>query len=273
MIVIGEKINATRKSIRKALDTRAEATIKSQIVTQVEAGAGYIDLNAGNKDGDRTREKEDMRWLIDLALDCTEKPLCIDSGEAEIIADAAEYLVGKRPWMLNSVKNEEHVLDSLMPLVAQYAVGVVGLAMHGDAIPEDVEERLASCRAIMQRAEKEGIKPEQVYFDPLVMPISTNYTFGKTTLLTLRAIKRELPGAKTVMGLSNISFHLPQRSRINGAFLIASMANGLDAAFCDPCVHAINEAILLGTLVCGKDRHCRKFSRAVRNGFFEESKS
>ncbi len=269
MIVIGEKINATRKSIRNAIAEKDKETIIRQIKDQDEAGAHYIDLNAGNPDGDIEREADDMRWLIDIALETTEKPLVLDSASSKVISGGAEHLAGKREWILNSVKYEESILESLLPIAVRFNAGVIALAMNGETIPETIELRLENCRAIKKKAEELGLKEEQLFFDPLVMPISSNYKFGKVVLETLRTIKSEFPKARTTMGLSNVSFGLPHRQKINSAFLIAAVANGLDSAFCDPTRPDMQQAILLAPLVCGKDRFCRRFGRGARKGIFE----
>lgn len=269
MKVIGEKINATRKSIRNAIASKDRDTIAKQINDQVEASAHYIDLNAGNPDGDIASEADDMRWLIDIALEVTDKTLVLDSASADVIRAGADHLAGQRAWMLNSVKNESNVLESLLPIAAQHDAPVIALAMDEDSIPETTDKRLDNCRSIREKANALGVKDEHLYFDPLVMPISSNYKFGEVVLNTIRAIKQEFPEAKTTLGLSNVSYGLPLRQKINSAFLIAAVANGLDCAFCDPTRREIQQAVLLASLVCGKDRFCRRFGRGVRNGLFE----
>ncbi len=269
MIVLGEKINATRKSIRNAIAAKDKEVIIQQIKGQDEAGAHYIDLNAGNPDGDIEKEAADMQWLIEIALDNTEKPLVLDSASAKVISQGAEFLAGRRGWMLNSVKNEASVLDTLLPIAVRFNAPVVALAMNGETIPETTDLRIENCCSIRNKCEELGLKEENIFFDPLVMPISSNYKFGQVVLETLRTIKSEFPQAKTTLGLSNVSFGLPHRQKINSAFLIAAIANGLDSAFCDPTRKEIMQAILLGPLVCGKDRFCRRFGRGARKGLFE----
>ena len=121
MIIIGEVVNATRKRISRAIQSRDSATIKRQIRDQDGAGAHYIDLNAGTG-GNTDREIEDMRWLIDIALETTEKHLSLDSANPLVIRKSAEYLSDRRPWLINSVKNERHILDELLPLDAIYTM-------------------------------------------------------------------------------------------------------------------------------------------------------
>jgi len=270
MIIIGEKINATRKAIARAIRSKDAAAIQRQIQAQDAAGAGYIDLNAGADTGDADREIQGMRWLIDVALDATEKPLSIDSANPEVIQDAAEYLGDRRPWLLNSVKKDARLLDTLLPLAARHEAPVIALAMDSDGIPEDAETRIETCREICEVAGQAGVPADRLFFDPLVMPVSSNYAHGQLALDTLRGIRRACPEAKTTVGASNISFGLLKRSRVNAAFLIAAAACGLDSAICDPTEADIHQAVLLSRLITGQDRYCRGFNRAVRRGEFDE---
>jgi 5-methyltetrahydrofolate--homocysteine methyltransferase len=269
MLIIGEKINATRKSIKQAILERDVGAIQVQIVAQDRAGAGYIDLNAGTGTGGASKEFEDLCWLIDLALQHTEKRLSLDSANPQVIRKAAEYLDDRRPWMINSVKQDEHILEELLPLAAQHQVPVIALAMNAEGIPERPEERIAVCAEICKAAESVNVPLSSLYFDPLIMPLSSNYRYGKIALDTLRGILTEFPEVNTTMGTSNVSFGLVKRAKINGAFLIAAIANGLNSAICDPTKPEIKQALLLGQLITSQDKHCRKFTRAVRKGVFE----
>lgn len=273
MIIIGEKINATRKRIAEAILSRDREAIKEQIENQDNAGAHYIDLNAGTGSGDEQQEIDDMCWLIDIALETTEKALSIDSANPKIIQKAVDYLHNRRPWLINSVKNEKHILEQLLPLAAQYKASIIALAMDAEGIPETVEQRLEVCRSIYEQADKVGVLKENIFFDPLVIPLSSNRTYGSVTLETLRTIKIEFPDSKTTMGISNVSFGLLKRARINEAFLIAAIVNGLDSAICDPTKEGIRKSILLGELIAGKDKYCRRYNRAVRKGDFDKSEN
>lgn len=271
MIVIGEKINATRQSIRTAIAEKNQDEIVRQIQAQDKTGAHCIDLNAGNPDGDIAKEADDMCWLIDIALEHTQKTLVLDSASADVIRKGAEHLRDRRDWILNSVKNDAASLDALIPIAVQYNSPVVALAMDHETIPETADQRMQNCLAIRNKAEEMGLKEEHLYFDPLVMPLSSNNKIGKVVLEALRSIKIEFSSAKTTMGLSNVSFGLPNRQKINSAFLIAAAANGLDSAFCDPTRPEMQKAVLLASLVCGKDRFCRRYTRGVRSGLFDDS--
>ncbi len=272
MIIIGEKINASRKSIIEAIHSRNSNVIKEQIKEQDKTGAHYIDLNAGTG-GDVQKEIEDMFWLIDLALESTDKKICIDSANPLIIQKAFRYIDGCRPLMINSVKYEPHTLEELLPLAVEYDTPLIALSMGADqGIPETVDERIKVCAKICNEAEKAGLSFDKLFFDPLVMPISSLYYSTRITLDTLQQIKKEFPEAKTTVGVSNVSFGLKKRLYVNEAFLIAAISHGLDSAICDPTRDVIRRAILLGRLIAGQDKYCRKYTRAVRQGEFGELK-
>jgi 5-methyltetrahydrofolate--homocysteine methyltransferase len=269
VILIGEKINASRKSIRMAICDRDAGSIEQVIRAQDEAGADYIDLNAGTGSGDREQEAKDLAWLVDVALDCTEKKLALDSSDSAVLRRTADHLAGRRAWMLNSINGEQDHLDELLPAAVEHAVPVIALAMDERGIPGEPSVRVAICERIFEAATAAGVDPEQLFFDPLVLPVSTNVTYGSVMLTTLRTLKERLGQAKTTLGLSNVSHGLPRRPLINQAFLIAALSHGLDSAICDPTDPTIRQAVLLGNLVAGRDRYCRRFTRAVRQGTIE----
>jgi len=266
MIIIGERINATRKSIAQAINDGDEAHIAQEITSQDEANADYIDLNGGTDGADREHERANMAWLIDVALRHTEKKLSLDSSDPEVLASALGHLDGRREVLLNSVTGEPARLEQTMPLAAKHRCPIIALAMDAEGIPASAERRLAVCAVIAEAAEAVGVPHEHLFFDPLVLPVCSDVTQVGITLETLRRIKARFPQAKTTMGVSNVSHGLPKRTFINEALLIASLATGLDSGICDPTRAGIRRAIALGDLLAGKDRHCRRYSRQVRKG-------
>jgi 5-methyltetrahydrofolate corrinoid/iron sulfur protein methyltransferase len=264
VIIIGERVNATRKRIRAAVEERDEEHIRCEIQAQDQAGAQYIDLNAGTGSGDRDRESEDLSWLVDLALDCTEKKLSLDSSDPVVLRRAAEPLGERRPMLLNSVSGERERLEVLLPFAAESGCPVIALAMGDAGIPGSVTERLAVCESILAAAAEAGVPEENVYLDPLVLPLSSDVSQGLVTLGTLREMKARFPGARTTLGLTNVSHGLPSRTMVNQAFLIAALVHGLDSAICDPTDQGIRRSITLGELVAGRDRYCRRYTRQIR---------
>ncbi|MDQ7782406.1 MAG: dihydropteroate synthase [Desulfomonilaceae bacterium] len=263
MIVIGEKINATRGPVKAIIEQRDSQGLKELAEKQVRAGAGYIDVNVGTGVGSREHEMADMDWAVGVLTDAIEPPLCVDSADPAVL-EAGLRAMGNRKAMINSAKADEDCLPKIVGLAARYDAGLVGLAMDESGIPPTVEGRLAACAKIAEECRRQGVPLEKVFFDPLVLPVSTDITQGMVTLRTIREIKVAFEGARTVMGLSNISFGLPDRLRLNAAFLHMALSAGLDAAIADATDDELMAAVRTGEVLVGRDRHCRRYSRAFR---------
>ena len=138
--------------------------------------------------------------------------------------------------------------------------------MDEGGIPANPGGRVDTCRKILAESEKNGIPGEHLYFDPLVLPLSTGDRQGRITLDTLALMKEDLKGTNTVMGLSNVSFGLPQRSLINSAFLIMAIGAGLDAVILDPTNHKLVSRLRAAEVVAGNDRRCRRYLKAHTDG-------
>jgi 5-methyltetrahydrofolate--homocysteine methyltransferase len=266
VIIVGERVNATRASIAQAVKERDEELIRREIQAQDRAGAHFIDLNAGTGSGDRDEETDNLKWLADIALDATEKKLSLDASDPAVLRRTAEYVGKRRPLLLNSVNGKDESLDALLPFAARNGCPVIALAMDSSGIPDDVQQRLDICESILATATGAGVAEEDLFFDPLALPLSADVRQGRVTLETLRRIKADHPAVKTILGVTNVSHGLPRRKLVNQAFLIAATAGGLDAAICDPTQKEIRSAITLGELVAGRDRLCRRFARQVRKG-------
>ncbi len=263
MKVIGEKINGTLKALKPIIDGRDEAALVDLARRQAEAGAAYIDVNVGTGKGSAADEAEAMRWAVKLIEAEVETPLCIDSADPAVLAAGLE--ASGRPGMINSAKAEDGLLQAVVPLAAEHGCALVGLAMDEGGIPKTVEERLRACGRIAEACDARGVELGRLYFDPLVLPLATDVKQGQVTLDTLSEIKRRFAGAGTVMGLSNISFGLPRRAAMNQAFLHMAVAAGLDAAIMDPLNREMMLAALTAEALVGKDRHCRRYTRALRS--------
>jgi cobalamin-dependent methionine synthase I len=265
MLVIGENINATRKSVAEAIISRNAEFLAGMAKSQAEAGADFIDVNVGTGQLTQAQQVEAMKWLIEVVQGVTDKPLTIDSDVAEVIKAALGKYQGER-LIINSVTAERERLESIGPLAVERKAWLVALAMGAEGIPETAEERLANCETIMNYLTGIGMAPEQVLFDPLVLPISVDSTQGKVTLDTLKQIKERFPTAKSTMGLSNISFGLPNRSLINRAFMVMSAYVGLDTVIINPLDAKAMSMIRVADILTGADYMCRNFTRAYRRG-------
>lgn len=265
MLIIAEKINATKKEVKQAIENKDTDFIKNLAQLQADAGANFIDVNVGTGSFDKEQEKEAMVWIIRLIQEITTLPLCIDSADANIIEVGLDCLKGKEN-IINSVNAEDEKLETILPLVKKYNTKIIALTMDKEGIPPTVEGRIKTAYKILKKVEKMKINPEQIYFDPLVIPVSTDTQQGVITLKTLAMIKKEMKPAKTVLGLSNISFGLPQRTFINQAFLIMAMYIGLDAVILDILDKRLMSSIKSVQVVLGEDEYCMEYIKAYRKG-------
>jgi 5-methyltetrahydrofolate--homocysteine methyltransferase len=266
VIVVGERINATSKTVKTAIEKKDARLLSMLIKDQEEAGADYVDLNVGTGAGAGEIEAANMRWLIDLALETTGKDLCIDSADPEVILAAVGHLRGRRGWMLNSINGKRESLDAVLPIIEKYHPPFVALAMDDDGIAKDVAGRMRVCEKIFAEVQRRDIGPGLVHFDPLVLPLVTDVTQARVTCECIRQIKDRFAEVKTIVGLSNISHGLPGRELVNRGFLISAMMSGLDAAIIDPTRPQMREALVVGSALSGRDRHCRRYTRAYRQG-------
>jgi cobalamin-dependent methionine synthase I len=264
MEIIGEKINGTRKRVAQAIEERDADFIRDLARRQAEAGAAWLDVNAGTHP---EQEPNDLVWLVENVQAATDTPLCLDSANPRALAVAIEA-VDKTP-MINSISGEPDRLENILPLVAEHGCCVIALAMAATKIPETSEERVTVVRKIMEATRAAGVLDGRIYVDPLVMTVGTCLESGPVFFDTLRAVHAAYPEVHFTAGLSNISFGLPARSYINRAFLTLAIGAGLDSAILDPLDQDLRAALLAAELVLGRDDYCLNYTRAYRAGLFD----
>jgi cobalamin-dependent methionine synthase I len=263
MLVIGEKINASNKSVGQAIANKDSEFLTNLAKDQTAAGADFIDVNVGAVLGDRGYQEATMEWLVEVVQSATDKPLAIDSDVPGVIEAAFRKYQGDTV-MINSVNAEPERLKVVGDLAVEHKALLVALAMGELGIPSTIEERLDACELIMTHLTRIGLREEQVFFDPLVLPIAVDSTQGLVTLRTIQGIKSRYPSAKTVMGASNISYGLPRRGMVNRAFLIMAVSAGLDAAILDPLDAKMMSFATVADMLSGNDPSCKGFIRAHR---------
>lgn len=263
MIIIGENINATIPRVKQMIMDHDGDSLVELARRQEAAGVDILDVNVGTGEGTAETEIGDMKWLVGLLSKSVRCKLCIDSADPSVL-EAGIDAGGEHVGMVNSVKATEASIAEMMPLAADKGLPLIALCMDESGIPKDAETRLKACEKILKGAEAHGMPVENLYIDPLVMPVSTDITQGTTTLETHKGIKEHFPGVKTVLALSNISFGLPRRTLINQAMAHMAQYIGVDALLINPLDQALMIAIKAGEAVLGRDRHCRKYSRAAR---------
>ncbi len=263
MKIIGEKINGTRKRVAQAIAARDVGFIQDLAKRQADAGAAWLDVNAGTAP---SREAEDLTWLIGIIQAAVETPLCLDSANPAALSIALQA-VNKTP-MINSISGEPARLQGILPLAVKHSCPLIALAMDEKGIPKTGDDRLVVARRILTETRRQGLPDQNLYIDPLAMAISTNIQSGQIALGTMRAIRAEFPDVHLTCGLSNISFGLPARSHINGVFVTLAMEAGLDSAILDPLDRDMKAVLITADLVLGRDRHCLAYTRAFRAGVF-----
>jgi len=229
-VIIGERINPTgKKKLKEALLSNDMSYILDEAENQIQAGSHILDVNVGLPGLD---EKAKMQEVVAALQKNYATPLQLDSSEPEVLEYAMRYYNGKP--LVNSVNGKQKNMDDVFPLVKKYGALVVALCLDEDGIPSTVEGRLSIAKKIYAEAQKYGIRAEDILFDSLTLTLSSQQEEALVTLDAIKAIKKEIPGAKTVLGVSNISFGLPRRDIINAAFFSMALYAGLDACIINP---------------------------------------
>jgi len=265
MLIIGERINTSRKAIEEAVEKKDAKVIQDEAKVQVEAGAQMLEVNCGTR---INTEPEDMAWLVKTMQEVVEGPLSIDSPNPKAIE--AGLAVHKGRAIVNSITAESERAGVILPLVKKYNSQLVALLMDERGMPKTSEERLTIAKKIMGLVTEYGIKEEDLYLDPLVRPVSTESEQVGEVLKTIRSI-RSLGRVKSIVGLSNISFGLPKRSLINRTFLALALEAGLDAAIIDPTDPQMIATLKASNALLGKDEYCLEYIAAHREGKLKET--
>lgn len=257
-VVIGERINPTgKKKFKEALLKGDYDYIVEQGIEQMEAGAHIIDVNVGMPGIDEAKAM--VRALQDLQMSLT-LPLQIDSADAEVIGKSLRIYNGKA--LINSVNGKEEEMEKIFPLVKKYGGVLVALTLDDDGIPETAQGRLAIARKIIEKAAEYGIHKKNIIVDALTMTVGASPDAAKITLDALMLIKKEL-GVKTVLGVSNVSFGLPQRDVINATFFAEALCHGLDAAILNPCSDAMMNTYYSHNALNGLDYLCMEYGNYI----------
>ena len=256
--VIGERINPTGKKLMKeALRNKDMDYVLRQGITQSEAGAHILDVNMGLPEID---EKEMLCSGVYELQSVLPVPLQLDSGDAEAMEAALRLYNGKA--MINSVNGKEKSMREVFPLAKKYGGVVVCLCLDEDGIPSTAQGRIAIAKKIIKRAAEYGIDKKNLAVDALVMTISTDTNNAIETLNAVDYIRNTL-GVNTVLGVSNISFGLPNREAVNTAFYTLAMSRGLSAGIINPNSRPMMNAFFSYKALAGKDESCQEYIKSA----------
>jgi 5-methyltetrahydrofolate--homocysteine methyltransferase len=255
-VVIGERINPTgRATLAEEMRAGDFSTVIADVGAQVEAGAHMLDVNAGIPLAD---EPAILAETIRLVQSLTDTPLSIDSSIVAALEAGLAVYEGKA--LVNSVTGEDERLETVLPLVAKHGAAVVAISNDETGISEDPDVRFEVAKKIVRRAADHGIDPSDVVVDPLVMPIGAMATAGRQVFRLVRRLHDEL-GVNTTCGASNISFGLPNRGGINGAFLAMAIASGMTSAITSPMSEDVRRAVMAADVLMGNDAHAEAWIR------------
>ena len=262
MIIIGERLNSSRSAVHDALARRDGAYLVEQARLQEKAGASYIDLNASAL---LDKELETLCWAIPLLQASVRIPLAIDTPDARAM-EAALKLHRGRP-LLNSLTGEKAKIETLLPLIEDFKPRVVILCLDDKGLPTEARQALSVAIRLVELLDRQGRAEADIFVDPLVPPLGADSGAASLFLESLEIIRKALPRVKTVAGLSNVSFGLPERRLLNRTLLVLAMKAGLDAAICDPLDKELRAALAAASALLGRDPSLKDFLR-----FFRESK-
>ena len=256
-VLIGERINPTgKKRMSQALRSGDLEIIRQEALAQVAAGADIIDVNVAAAGVD---EVSLLPQAIQVVMDTTDAPLCIDSPKPEALEAALKVYRGKP--LINSVTGEEHSLKKVLPLVKEYGAAVIGLAQDEEGVPKDAERRLGVARKIIERAGTIGIPPEDIIIDCLALAVGAEPSSGLVILETIARIKAEL-GVNLTLGVSNVSFGLPDRNLLNSTFVAMVIAHGVTCLIVDAA--KVRPIVLAADLLLNRDAYARRYIRDYR---------
>ena len=266
MLIVGEKINTSRKDILEAVKNGNKIFIQEEAIKQMKAGASMLDVNAGMVLG---KEPESLEWMVKVIQDVVDIPLSLDSSNPVAIERALNVHRGQA--LINSISLEPDRYKSLINMVLENKASVVALCLDEKGFPKTSKERLDIASTLLSRLIKDGVHPNSIYLDPLICPISTDSNVGKIILETISVMKESFPGVHTILGISNISYGMPARRIINQAFLPMVIALGVDAVIIDPSDRKLMEILLASNVIIGQDEYCAKFIEAFRAGVIRKT--
>lgn len=262
MIIVGERINSTRKPVQPALASRDEAFLTREAKEQWAAGCHYLDVNTATL---MEGETACMTWMVGLIQEAIPNALLsIDSPNAKALEVGLRAHRGQA--MLNSITGERKRIEEVLPLIREFKPRVIALTMDDDGLHRDAQKRFEIGAMLIEQVMREGIPAEDIFVDPLVFPVSAEESAGTIALDIMDKLKAAYPGVHTICGVSNVSYGLPVRKQVNQVYMMLAMSRGLDAVIVDPLDPRMMVNILTAEMLLGQDSGCRGYLAAYRQG-------
>lgn len=260
MFIVGELINGMYSNIGAAIRERNKKEVQKCALDQLACGADALDVNCGPAS---KQPLIDMPWLIESIQEVTDKPLCLDSSKPAVIEEGLKAARSKT--IINSTTADAEKLDTLIPLAKKYNSKLIGITISAKGIPQNKNQRLELAAAIVDDCLEKGFPVEDLYLDPIVLPVNVAQAQMREILESITEFKIiSDPGPKTILGLSNVSQGTHLRSLINRTFLTMAVAYGLDSAILDPKDKELIDTLITAELILNKNIYCDSYLEAYR---------
>lgn len=259
-IIVGERLNPTgRKPLMEAYTSENNDYVIKLALEQVKEGAEILNINVGVPELD---EEKAMRKVIKGIQEVVDIPLQIDSSQINALESGLRYYNGRT--ILNSVNGKENSLDTILPLAKKYGACIVGLTLDEDGIPSTAQGRFNVAKKIVERAEQYGIKRKDIFIDCLSLTVSAQQDEAMQTIKTIKMVKEKL-GCKTILGISNISFGIPNRKALNNTYLNIALGAGLDLAIINTEDESMVGSIYAYKVINNIDKGCIEYIKKFKN--------
>lgn len=260
VLIVGGLINSNRKTIAQALLQKEANYLQHLAKKQVDAGAHFLNVNTAYG-GD---EIESMNWVIDLIQKGVDVPLCIDSqNPAALEAGLARC---KRRPMINYISAEKESWQPVLPLAAKYQAKVIAMCLDDSGMPDISQTCLQVAKKLVDGMNAAGIPDDDIYLDPIDRPVGINHEFWADILYSTQALRETYPHCHIISGLSNVFYGLPEHRLLNRAYMVMSIARGMDAFILDPLDQTLMSLFTAAKALAGKDEFCLDYIDGVRAG-------
>jgi len=260
MFIVGELINGMYANIGAAIKERNKKEVQNCALAQLACGADALDVNCGPAS---RQPLVDMPWLVEAIQEVTDKPLCLDSSKPKVIEEGLK--VSRNKTIINSTTADADKLEVLLPLANKYKSKLIGITISAKGIPQNKDQRLELAAVIIANCQESGFPVEDLYLDPIVLPVNVAQAQMKDILESIAEFKIiSEPGPKTILGLSNVSQGTHLRSLINRTFLTMAVASGLDSAILDPKDKELIDTLITAELILNKNIYCDSYLEAYR---------
>lgn len=262
MFIIGELINGMYQNIGKAIKEKDKTIIQKVALEQVNSGADALDINCGPASKDPV---SDIKWIIEAIQEVTDHPIALDSSKPKVIESGLTVVRNKA--IINSTTSDQEKLEVLVPLAKKYNAKLIGITISSKGIPQNKDQRLEMAATIVASCVDQGFPVEDLYLDPIVLPVNVAQAQMKDILEAIREFKIiSEPSPKTIVGLSNVSQGTCVRSLVNKTFLTMAVSFGLDAAILDPNDKELMDAVITSELILNKQIYCDSYLDAYLKG-------